>query len=129
MSFLRDSDEILEDYSITLFEAAAKRNRKIEVLRFAIKDLNIPSESFMVEILNKIDEQIALGKKVYVHCWGGVGRTGTVIGSYLIRHGYSTPEKVIDTINYLKRTTNIAHRSSPETEEQRQFILNWSKNK
>lgn len=123
------SDEILEDYSITLFEAAAKRNKKIEMLRFAIKDLNIPSESFMIEILNKIDEQIALGKKVYVHCWGGVGRTGTVIGSYLIRHGYSTPEKVIDTINYLKRTTNIAHRSSPETEEQRQFILNWSKNK
>ena len=37
------NDEILEDYSITLFEAAAKRNKKIEVLRFAIKDLKIPT--------------------------------------------------------------------------------------
>jgi len=123
------SNEILEDYSITLLKEAVKKNKKIEVFRYAIKDLNIPTESFMVEILNKIDEQIALGKRVYVHCWGGVGRTGTVIGCYLIRHGFAEPENVIDTINYLKRTTNIAHRSSPETEEQCQFVLNWSRNK
>ncbi len=123
------SDEVLEDYSKTLFKEAYKKNKKIEMLRYAIKDLNIPTENFMIEILDKIDQQIALGKKVYVHCWGGVGRTGTVIGCYLIRHGFAEPEKVIDTINYLKRTTNIAHRSSPETEEQCQFVLNWSMSK
>jgi protein-tyrosine phosphatase len=99
------------------------------MLRYAIKNLNIPTESFMVEILNKIDEQIAPDKRVYVHCWGGVGRTGTVIGCYLIRHGFAEPENVIDTKNYLKRTTNIAHRNSPETEEQCQFVLNWASNK
>ena len=27
------------------------------------------------------------GRKVYVHCWGGVGRTGTVVGCYLVRQG------------------------------------------
>lgn len=123
------SDEVLEDYSISLFKEANKKNKKIEVFRYAIKDLTIPTENFMVEILNKIDEQLSLGKRVYVHCWGGVGRTGTVIGSYLIRHGFAEPETVIDIINYLKRTTNIAHRSSPETEEQHQFILKWSRNK
>lgn len=123
------SNEILEDYSITLFKEADKKNKKIEMLRYAIKDLNVPTKSFMTEILNKIDEQIALGKRVYVHCWGGVGRTGTVIGCYLLRHGFAESQNVIDTINYLKRTTNIAQRSSPETEEQRQFVLNWSRNK
>lgn len=60
---------------------------------------------------------------------GGVGRTGTVIGCYLIRNAYSSPEKIINTIDYLKRTTSIANRSSPETDEQTLFILNWSKNK
>lgn len=121
------SDEVLEDYSITLYKEAAKKNKKIEMLRYAIKDLNIPTESFMDEILNKIDEQMALGKTVYVHCWGGVGRTGLVIGCYLIRHGFAEPENVIEIINDLKRTTNIDHRSSPETMEQCQFVLNWSK--
>ena len=123
------NDEIIENYSSTLYEEAAKRNKKIEIYRYPIKDLSIPTENQMIAILNKIDEQIAVGKKVYLHCWGGVGRTGTVIGSYLIRHGYSEPANVIETINYLKRTTSISERDSPETGEQYQFILNWSRNK
>ncbi|MBA3406233.1 MAG: dual specificity protein phosphatase family protein [Gemmatimonadaceae bacterium] len=27
------------------------------------------------------------GHSIYVHCWGGVGRTGTVVGCYIVRHG------------------------------------------
>jgi protein-tyrosine phosphatase len=123
------NDEVIEDYSLILYEEAAKRNKKINIYRYPVKDLSIPTVNQMVAILNKIDEQIAVGKKVYIHCWGGVGRTGTVIGSYLIRHGYAQPDNVIDTINYLKRTTTISQRDSPETEEQCQFILNWSRNK
>lgn len=122
-------NEQLEDYTASLMNEANKKNKKIEVLRYAIKDLSIPGENFMIEILNKIDHSINNGKKVYIHCWGGVGRTGTVIGCYLIRHGYAAPKQVIDTINYLKRTTSISHRNSPETLEQRQFILNWTRNK
>jgi len=123
------NDEILEDYSKLFYSEAGKMNKQIEIYRFPIKDLSIPNESYMIEILNKMDELISKGEKVYVHCWGGVGRTGTVIGCYLVRHGFAEPEKVIETINYLKRTTNIAHRSSPETEEQCQFVLNWSRSK
>ena len=29
----------------------------------------------------------AEGGTVYVHCWGGIGRTGTVVGCWLVRHG------------------------------------------
>jgi protein-tyrosine phosphatase len=104
-------------------------NKKIELYRYPIKDLSIPTENQMIAILNIIDEQIAVGKKVFIHCWGGVGRTGTVIGSYLIRHGYAHTANVIETIKYLKRTTSISERDSPETEEQYQFVLNWSRNK
>lgn len=123
------NDEIIEDYSETLIEVASKRNKNVEVFRFAIPDLSIPTDAQMIGILNKLDELIANGKKVYIHCWGGVGRTGTVIGCFLIRHGYAEANNVFDTINYLKRTTTIFDRDSPETEEQREFVLGWVQNR
>lgn len=32
---------------------------------------------------------LAAGQTVYVHCYGGIGRTGTVVGCWLVRHGLS----------------------------------------
>ena len=80
----------------------------------------------MKEILHFINSLINNGKKVYVHCWGGVGRTGTVVGCYLIEQNMATTDNVLQTIDYLKRTTPISERNSPETEEQVNFVLNWS---
>lgn len=41
----------------------------------------------MREILGLIDEAMAADRPVYVHCWGGVGRTGTVIGCHIAQRG------------------------------------------
>ncbi|NJN80266.1 MAG: hypothetical protein HC797_07245 [Anaerolineales bacterium] len=43
----------------------------------------------MKNILDTIDNEIENGNPVYVHCWGGVGRTGITAACYLIRHGLS----------------------------------------
>jgi protein-tyrosine phosphatase len=93
--------------------------------RMPIRDLSIPSKEHMLRILDVIDEALNNNKVVYVHCWGGVGRTGTVIGCYLMRHGMANNANVIETIEYLKRTTSIAERESPETEEQQLYLRNW----
>jgi hypothetical protein len=37
--------------------------------------------------LDWLDESIYLGKKVYIHCRYGIGRTGTIVSSYLLRRG------------------------------------------
>jgi len=95
------------------------------MIRMPIVDLSIPSVDEMKNILSRIDESIQRGKPVYVHCWGGIGRTGTVVGCYLIQNGYANQENVFDYIDYLKRTTNAAHRSSPETDEQMEFVKQW----
>ncbi len=97
----------------------------VETKRFPIKDLSVPSVQLMTAILDSIDEFHRQGKIVYIHCWGGVGRTGTVIGCYLIRHRLANSSNIFDMIKNLKKSTSIAERQSPETNEQRLFVMNW----
>ena len=52
-------------------------------------------EPFLKHILDEIDGAILNGKTVYVHCLGGIGRTGTVVGCYLVRHGIAAGGKAL----------------------------------
>lgn len=99
--------------------------RGVETIRIPIEDMYIPTKETMHEILNIINKITKENKIVYVHCWGGIGRTGTVVGCFLKQFQMAYNHNVFEFIDYLKRTTSIAQRLSPETEEQRNFILNW----
>lgn len=93
--------------------------------RLPIKDMGIPTRIDMVRILDRIDHHIENGEPVYVHCLGGVGRTGTVIGCYLARHGYASGRKVLELIQQLRRNTATRDRSSPESKPQIDLVLSW----
>src|SRR4029077_15504670 len=47
-------------------------------------DFEPPSHAVIGEALRLIDAEQAAGGTTYVHCWGGIGRTGTVIGCWLV---------------------------------------------
>lgn len=97
----------------------------VETHRIPIKDLSIPTIETMRKILSIVQDSIRQKKVVYLHCWGGVGRTGTAVGCFLLNNSLASKENVLETINYLKRTTSIDKRQSPETEEQRRFLMEW----
>jgi len=40
----------------------------------------VPSAALMRATLDAIYDAIDAGETLYLHCWGGVGRTGTVVG-------------------------------------------------
>jgi hypothetical protein len=94
--------------------------------RFGIQDGGLPSTQTMTLILDAIDSSIQSGNPVYVHCWGGVGRTGTVVGCHLIRHGLSA-EKALERVDalYKTRPRDPYLRTSPETAGQFEFVRNW----
>lgn len=94
--------------------------------RFPIRDMGIPTPATMRQILDAIDTAIAAGECVYVHCWGGIGRTGTVVGCWLIEHGRSGQEALAE-IERLRVGIPDEWRTSPETAEQRRFVLNWQR--
>ena len=92
---------------------------------FPIPDMQTPSVPQMVEILNLIDNKMNEGRNIYLHCYGGIGRTGTVVGCYFVRHGMVAQE-ALNLIANLRRFTPDGWRPSPETSSQRQMVLNWS---
>lgn len=118
--------QFLTDYKPELVELADRQNLKMSCYRFPIRDGGIPSVNGMKNILDNIDTALKDNKVVYLHCWGGRGRTATVVGCFLARHGLSVGEQALQTIRYLRRTDAKATAEAPETDIQKNFVVNWS---
>lgn len=55
---------------------------------FQIPDMGIPSDpGVMRGALDRIRSEIEAGRSCYIHCWGGIGRTGTAVGCWLRERG------------------------------------------
>jgi polymorphic toxin system DSP-PTPase phosphatase-like protein len=77
--------------------AEALARHQLEGLHLPVDDLTPPTPLQFEHALGFIDEQLALGRPVAVHCLVGQGRTGTVLAAYLIRGGAS-PEAALDRV-------------------------------
>lgn len=130
---LTDEDEINEDakpvpaYRNLLRSLAEERRIEITHVRFPIPDRGIPSVWTLRCILDVIDRSIADENRVFVHCWAGRGRTGTVVGCYLKRHGIAGDDDVVVKIAELRRWMPNGRDTSPHTAEQIRMVKNWKK--
>ncbi|MGK0188771.1 MAG: protein-tyrosine phosphatase, partial [Verrucomicrobiales bacterium] len=92
-----------------------------------IRDVSIPTVDHIKVILDVIDASLSQNRPVYVHCRGGIGRTGLVVGCFLQRHGLSDAHNVLELIALLRRNDPKASTISPETPKQREFVINWER--
>lgn len=126
---LNFSGERFVPYEAMLKNIAKEMNIPIKILRQPIRDTHVPIADTMVAILDEIDGAIQNNPIVYLHCWGGRGRTGTVVGCYLARHGMGIGEAAIDLLEVLRRNDPISHLPSPETAIQAEFVRSWPQGK
>lgn len=115
----------LRPYAGLLAQVASARGISVTTVRFPLADLSTPSTETMAAVLDAIDAAGARGRPVYLHCRGGRGRTGTVVGCHLARHGRATGDGALERIRELRRDEATAHLPSPETAEQRQMVRDW----
>jgi predicted aconitase with swiveling domain len=111
-----------------LLPVRAANGQRIVYQRMAIRDLGVPrSPEFMAAILDRIDQAIEEGRTVYVHCWGGVGRTGTVVSCHLVRHGLHGDRALAEIAGHWQTVEKrTRHPRSPEMPEQLAYVRLWS---
>jgi hypothetical protein len=116
----------LVPYEPLLKEQAPKYKLEVSYFRFPIRDRGLPAPGTMEKILATLDQALAAGRKVYVHCWGGVGRTGMVVGCHLVHRGLAGEQALARLADWWRQSPKReAYPRSPETDEQVQFILDW----
>jgi hypothetical protein len=123
------SGQVFIGYESLLKKLAIEHGRTVECFRYPIVDGSIPDPGMMEAVLDAIDESISSNGTVYVHCWGGRGRTGTVICCWLIRHQLALPERAIDHLQTLIKEKAALFHPTPENSNQQAFVRNWSAEK
>ena len=110
-----------------LLPFATPGGRRIEYLRESVRDHGVPADrDVMARVIAMIDDAMAGGHVVYVHCRAGIGRSATVVGCWLATRSGAAE----DALERLQALWQQSSRSRmwpvvPETEEQEQFVREW----
>jgi len=88
-----------------------------------IKDCSVTDDSIVLELAKKLVHAIRNGDVIYLHCWGGHGRTGTVVCIMLhLMYGMNDIEAMTycQTVHDLREyNVNVG---SPQTQVQRNQV-------
>ncbi len=108
-------------------EVARSLGKSVEWERHPIVDDWVPdSPDRMSRTLDAIDSALERGETVYVHCLGGVGRTGTVVGCWLVRHGRAGEEALSQIAEWWEGVEKIwRFAESPNASWQREYVQKW----
>lgn len=110
----------LDPYEPVIAAAAAARALDLRHLSFPIPDLGVIDDMQYDAITTAIQHALGRGG-VYVHCWGGIGRTGTVVGCVLADEGL-TYDEIMTRLAELRRGSRKETRHAPEMPVQHDLI-------
>jgi len=114
----------LLSYASWLEEEAADLGVTPTHVRMPIADMGVPTREHMAAIQKALETAVDAGRTVYVHCYGGIGRTGTVVGCYLVSRGLNGAS-ALERIAVLRQHIPAGWRPSPETAEQVAMVMGW----
>lgn len=117
--------DLTEEGELVPYEQFIPEESHISHMRFPIPDTGVPlSIDDMFALLEKIDSILSNpNAKIYLHCWGGVGRTCTVVACWT---AWKQGTGFIETLNHLDRLWSLCpkseRRGTPDSQQQIDFI-------
>ncbi|HPH97217.1 MAG TPA: dual specificity protein phosphatase family protein [Anaerolineaceae bacterium] len=114
----------LLSYQDWLLEEAKAAGKKMSYHRHSIRDFGTPTEEEMVATLNVIADALQAGETVYMHCMAGRGRTGTVVGCFLVEAGLKGDDALVE-LQRLRQSMPSAIHPSPEAIGQKWMVSYW----
>jgi protein-tyrosine phosphatase len=105
---------------------AAERQVVLQCLSLPLPDARAPSPPALEKVLEVIEVGLREQMPTYLHCWGGHGRTGTVVACHLIRKGH-TAQQAIDAL--LRLRADLPKNQRPFEGDQERFIRTWMTSK
>ena len=128
---LTSPDDHLVRYEGMLVEVEKEIGISLRRISGPIRDMDVPdSDETMFAIMAAIRTSIEAAPAVYIHCWGGIGRTGTVVGCWLCECGHD-PEAALERVQHLysshmPKAKAGKYPESPQTEAQKDYVRRWS---
>jgi len=103
--------------------------KEIAYHRFPIRDRSLPeSVEYMYPVMAVLRDNEERDRITAVHCRGGIGRTGMVVGCWLVESGLAKDgEEALEIIAREWRGVAkcVVYPHSPETGPQFEFVLNF----
>lgn len=118
---LTEDVDALTPYEDLLGELAVDTGHSMRRHRYPIPDNHVVDDAGYDAILARLHTEIGAGRTVYVHCWGGRGRTSTVVGCWLIEQGLDY-RQTIDRLRELRSGTRKAWVEVPESRSQHDVL-------
>jgi len=110
-----------EEQSLDLTDEASEvKARGMNFMQLLIPDREVPgSESEVSAVLEQLNDKLASGRNVMIHCRQGIGRSGLVATCLLVTNG-------LDAKTAVKNISAARGVPVPETKEQRQWIDHYA---
>lgn len=91
---------------------------RVRYASFPIPDMGVIDQGGYDSIVDHIRAEMDRGEVVYVHCWGGMGRTSTVVGTFLIDTEGLDYDAAVSRIAELRAGTRKAELRCPQSVSQ-----------